>query len=331
VNTVDTLSDYDIRVQRERGDLLAAVDGPIAHGLADNSVTEILVNPDGTVLHDKLFGKMEIQRARMHPARVEGVIATIAGLLKKPLSPEMGGDWTLEGELPFDGSRIEALLPPVSPRGPVLSVRKHRKQGVDGWPALTLDDYDICQSYRETLDRIIEEQLNLLIVGSTSSGKTTFGGAVLNRVTKLYEDDRIVTAEDASELYCESRNYVDLHTTPEVSMRALVKHSVRLRPDRFIIGEVRGIEAIDMITGMGTGHSGFSTVHGPTIAGGLARVHYLTRLDGNATLAPEAIVDAIDYALLMKRDPVSGSRYVADLAKVADFRASRFLTEPVKR
>jgi Flp pilus assembly CpaF family ATPase len=317
--SVDVGSDYAESVRRQREQLMAAVEGPIAEGLAQRDVTEVIAYPNGIVCYDHLYGTLE-RVGDIRRARLEGIIVSIAGLLKKKLN-----EGVLQGELVLDGSRIQAWMPPVSPTGPGLVIRKHRKQGVD-FPALTLDDYDIPPLWRETLETISAERLCLLIVGSTASGKSTFAGAVLNRITTTQPEAAIVTIEDTAELYCSSEYYLPLHSTEDVSQRMLVKTAMRARPDWLILGEVRDEAAIDMIMGLGTGHPGFSTVHGGSIEQGLTRVRQLTRLGGDDTISPEMVSDAIQYALLMRREP-AGPRRVAAMAKVLGWRDGRYQLE----
>lgn len=321
--SVALANDYEERVRRQREALLSVVEGPIADGLARNDVTDVLVDPGGAVWHDHLFGTLERVQPDVRPSRLEAIIRSIAGLLKKDVASGL-----LEGELALDGSRIEACLPPVSLGGPTLVIRKHRKQGVDGWPALTLTDYPMAATFRATLETIVRERLNLLIVGSTSSGKTTFAGAFLNLVSTIYPRDRIVTIEDTAELYCISECRVQLRATEDVSQRDLVRAAMRLRPDRLILGEVRDAAAIDMVMGLTTGHPGFSTVHGETLEHGLARVRQLTRLSGEDAVAPDMVSDAIQYVLLMRRDP-AGPRRVAGMAKVLGWRDGRYQLEHI--
>ena len=320
---VDEPIEHDLRVARERAALYAAVDGVIADGLADASVTEVIVDPNGAVWYDRLYGSLERQRGRDLPSRqVTRIITGIAGMLSKSIR-----DGILEGELLLDGSRIAAWLPPVCP-APSISIRKHRKQGVDGWPALTLEDYELSPLYRRALYMMAEERRNVLIVGSTGSGKSTFAGAFLNAITTLFPTDRIVTIEDTSELYCQAQSWLALHATPTISQRMLLKTAMRARPDRLILGEVRDETAIDMIMGLTTGHAGFSTIHGGSCLHGLTRTLQLTRLNGENTVSPEMISDAIDYVVLMKRD-TSGRRAVADLQRVLCWRKNHYHIEPV--
>jgi len=316
-------NEYEEGVRRQREALLAAVEGPIADGLARDDISEVMVNPDGSVWCDKIFGTLKRVGADIRPARLEAIIRSIAGLLKKSVA---GG--LLEGELVLDGSRVQACLPPVSIGGPTLVIRKHRKQGEAGWPALTIDDYPMPATFRATLETIVAERLNLLIVGSTASGKTTWAGAFLNLVSTMFPTDRIITIEDTAELYCTSECRVQLRATEDVSQRDLVRAAMRLRPDRLILGEVRDEAAIDMIMAATTGHPGFCTVHGETLEHGLTRVRQLTRLTGEDTVAPDMISDAIHYVLLMRREP-AGPRYVAGIAKVLGWSGGRYQLEHI--
>jgi Flp pilus assembly CpaF family ATPase len=316
-------SDYEVGVRRQREALLAAVEGPISDGLAKTDVTEVIVDPDGSVRYDYLYGTLERQHAQVRPAQLERVIVSIAGLLRKKIANGL-----LQGELVLDGSRVQAWLPPVSPAGPSIVIRKHRKQGVDGWPALTVEDYSLPTSFRATLEKIVTERENLLIVGSTASGKTTFAGAFLNLISQSYPHDRIVSIEDTAELYCLSESKLQLHATDDVSQRDLVKTGMRARPDRLILGEVRDEAAIDMIMGLTTGHAGFSTVHGGSLDHGLTRVRQLSRMGGEDTVSPEMISDAIQYVLLMRREP-SGPRRVAGIARVLGWRDGRYQLEHI--
>jgi len=322
---IETLEDYGAGVMRARAALLYAVDGPIAGGLMQAAVTEVIVDPDGSVWYDMLQGSLEerFPAGTIPKARLVGIINGIAGLLGKKIT-----DGVLQGELPLDGSRIQAWLQPIAIDGPSLVIRKHRKQGVAGWPALTLDDYDLSAPHRTVLEYIIRERLNLLIVGSTASGKTTFAGAFLNEISRIYPHDRVVTIEDTAELYCVSPSRLQLHASEKVTLRDLIRTAMRARPDRLVIGEVRGPEAIDMIMGMNTGHPGFSTVHGGSYEGGLTRIRQLCRLSGEDTIAADMIADAIQYVLLMRRVP-SGPRTVAGIAKVCGYRDDRFQLEMV--
>ena len=308
---------HEEAVRRQREALLATVAGPIADGLAQSDVSEVIVDPDGSVQYDRIMGSLETAPGMVSPTRLDAIITQIAGMLgKKTL------DGVLEGELPLDGSRVQAWLPPVSLRGPSLVIRKHRKQGVDGWPALTVDDYVMPATYRAALEQIVHERLNVLVVGSTASGKTTFAGALLRLISDLYPRDRIVTIEDTAELYCAAKSYLALRSTEVISQELLAKTAMRARPDRIVLGEVRDRAAVAMIMGMSTGHAGLSTVHGGSVMQGLVRVQQLTRLGGEDTITPTMIADAIHYVILMAREP-AGPRYVKEIAKVTGWRKKR--------
>ena len=312
-------NEYEEAVRRQRDMLFDAVAGPIADGLALSTVTEVIVDPSGLVWYDYIRGGLVMQVATVEATRLESIITQIAGLLKKKVS-----DGMLEGEFPLDGSRVQAWLPPVSINGASIVIRKHRKQGVAGWPSLSVSDYELSPRLENAIDSIIYERSNVVIAGPTAAGKTTFAGAFLKRVSELCPQDRIVTIEDTAELFCTSKAYLPLHSSDTVTQKQLVKSAMRARPDRLIIGEVRGPEAVDMIQALGTGHAGFSTVHGGSFQQALTRVRQLCA----GALSPDMISDAIQHVILMERKP-SGNRTVAGIGKVLGWDGSRFMFESI--
>ena len=174
---------------------------------------------------------------------------------------------------------------------------------------IELDDYDMPGSYSRTIhDEIWMRRLNLLVVGGTSSGKTTWMRAFLRPIERVM---RIVSIEDTSELRLDPESCVALHATPLVSQLRLVKIAMRLRPDRLVIGEIRDEAARAMIQSFGTGHPGCCTVHGGTLKQGLVRVQQLSGMEVGM------IADVIHYAILMERDPITGKRAPTDFARVS--------------
>src|SRR5213076_734870 len=182
-----------------------------------------------------------------------------------------------------DGSRVNAVIPPLSLSGPLITIRKFSRR------RLTLEDMikmgTLSQETVEFLQRCIKAQLNMLISGGTGSGKTT----LLNALSaSIPDEERIVTIEDAAELQLNQRHVLRLESRPkniegegEVPIRDLVRNSLRMRPDRIVVGEVRGAEALDMLQAMNTGHDGsLSTVHANTPRDALARVATMVLMAG---------------------------------------------------
>lgn len=323
-----TVSGRDEHRQRRHAELARVFGGEIGDLLACADTTEVLVNPDGQVYVDRIHAGMEPIGVRLHPDDVMNAIMTVAGELNATIDREH--PW-LQGELPLDGSRLQAWIPPLT-TAPTLVIRKHRRQGVDGVPALRIEDYirdgSMPEAFAEHLRSAVRDHLNVLIVGSTSSGKTTFGGAYLNLITELCPNDRIITIEDTFELYCSSPNRVALRESPHASMRLLLQQSLRARPDRIIFGEVRNEAAHDLVMAWNTGHNGgFCTTHANGIADAMQRIETLVELAGYP-LAPRRIANAVQIVINMQRAS-NGARRVEEFAYVRGWRNGEYLLESV--
>ena len=311
--------------RRRRGELERVFGGVIGEALADPRVTDLLVNPDGAIYVDRHFEGMVRLSERLSPEAIENAIITAASALGVTVDEKSP---VLQGELPLDGSRLHALIPPCVP-GPMLVIRKHRKQGVDDVPALVIKDYvrdDLIPSnYVEPLRNAVASRENVLIVGGTGSGKTTFGGAYLNLITEIAPDDRIVTIEDTYELYCVALNRVPLRETPARSMRQLLKDSLRLRPDRIIFGEVRDASAHDLIMAWNTGHNGgFCTLHANSVRESFGRLEALVQ-QANIPVNPTYIASAIQLVVGMQRERTGRHRRrVTELAYVRGVAKGEF-------
>jgi P-type conjugative transfer ATPase TrbB len=305
----------DEQQARRRQELERVFGGAIGAALADPAVVEVMVNPDGQLWVDRLLGGVEATNVVLDERDVLNTVITVAGELGAVVDDE---NPTLQGELPLDGSRLQAWIPPVV-RRPTLNIRKHRRQGVDGVPALTLADYlaagTIPANYVAILRSAVIERKNVIIVGGTSSGKTTFGGAYLNLISELCPDDRIITIEDTYELYCVSKHVVALRESRHVSMRKLLQQTLRARPDRIIFGEVRNEAAHDLMMAWNTGHSGgFCTIHANGVRDALSRIEQLVQLAGVPPIR-EAIASAVDLIVALKRG-ADGQRRVVELGLV---------------
>jgi P-type conjugative transfer ATPase TrbB len=246
--------------------------GPaIATWLEDPAVVEVMLNPDGHLWVDRLTEGLVDTGQRMSAADGERIVRLVAhhvGAEVHPSSPRVSA------ELPETGERFEGLIPPVV-AAPAFAIRK---------PAVavfTLDDYVatniITTRQADFLRDSIALRRNVLIAGGTSTGKTTLVNALLAEVAKT--SDRVVLIEDTRELQCRARNLVALRTKDGVaSLSDLVRSSLRLRPDRIPIGEVRGAEALDLLKAWGTGHpGGIGTIHAGSALGALRRLDQLVQ------------------------------------------------------
>jgi pilus assembly protein CpaF len=269
-------------VERERliNDILDEVFGlgPLEGLMHDPTISDILVNGPHTVYLER-FGKLEptdvVFADDAHVMQIIQRIASQVGRRADEMSP------MVDARLP-DGSRVNAILPPLSLEGPVLSVRRF---GVRlNWEDL-LDNATMTPEILEVLRAAVESRISILISGGTGSGKTT----LLNTLSRFIpRDERMVTIEDSAELKLQQPHVIRLETRPanmegqgEVKQRDLVRNALRMRPDRIIVGEVRGPEALDMLQAMNTGHEGsLTTIHANDTRDALTRLEMMVMLAG---------------------------------------------------
>ena len=287
--------------------LRTALGPAIAAWLEDPVVVEVMLNPDGRLWVDRLSGGLADTGERLAAADGERIVRLVAhhvGAEVHPASPRVSA------ELPETGERFEGLLPPVV-TAPVFAIRK---------PAIavfTLEDYvavgTMAEVQAETLREAVRERRNILVAGGTSTGKTTLANALLAEVAKT--TDRVVLIEDTRELQCSSPNLVALRTRDGVaSLSDLVRASLRLRPDRIPIGEVRGAEALDLLKAWGTGHpGGVGTIHAGTALGALRRLEQLIQ-EAVVTVPRALIAETIDVIAVLSGRGVD--RRLTELVRV---------------
>jgi type IV secretion system protein VirB11 len=281
---------------RRRAMLRTAMGPTIAAALADPATQEIMVNPDGMLRLDRLGeGRIETE-TRFDPAQVERIIRLVASHARTEVhanAPIVSAELPPHGE--GAGERFEGVLPPVS-LAPCLSIRK---------PAArihTLADY-VADGIMTTeaarlLSTAVVHRKNILVAGGTSSGKTTLANALLAEMGQL--DERVILIEDTRELQCAAPDVVALRTRAgSVSMADLVRSTLRLRPDRIIVGEVRGAEALDMLKAWNTGHpGGIATVHANSAPAALTRLEQLVQ-ESVVTVPRRLIAEAIEIVVFI--------------------------------
>lgn len=285
--------------------------GPIVgEALTDPAVVEIVLNPDGTLWIERAGEPMACAGA-MDPDKGRLVISLVASALGTTVTPERP---VVEGELPTDGSRFEGLMPPIV-AAPSFSIRKRCSKIV------SLAEYVASgimpASVREMLMQSVTERRNVLVVGGTGTGKTTLVNGIIQSMADLCPADRLVIIEDTSELQSASPNTVFLRSSDHVSIRDLVRATMRLRPDRILVGEVRGGEALDLLKAWNTGHSGgVATVHANGAGAGLIRLEQLIS-EASASPMQTLIGEAVDLVLYLRR--TRAGREVAQVARVHGF------------
>jgi type IV secretion system protein VirB11 len=305
--------------------LRTALGPAIARFLEDPAVVEVMLNPDGRLWVDRLSDGLSDTGERLSAADGERIVRLVAHHVGAEVHDRRP---RVSAELPETGERFEGLLPPVV-TAPVFAIRK---------PAVavfTLDDYFaagiMTADQAAILRQAVASRANILVAGGTSTGKTTLTNALLAEVAKT--TDRVIVIEDTRELQCLAQNIVAMRTKDGVAtLSDLVRSSLRLRPDRIPIGEVRGSEALDLLKAWGTGHpGGIGTIHAGTALGALRRLEQLIQ-EAVATVPRALIAETIDLVAVLSGR--GSARRLAELARVdglaadTDYRLSRATQPP---
>jgi len=325
----------DAKLRRELGET-------ILRALADGRTEDLVLNPDSR-LWVKRQGEVFQCIGEMPPAQAQTAMGTIAAQKGTVINHDRP---ILETELPIDGSRFEGLMPPVVSR-PTFAIRQRPRR------IFTLDDYEQAGilsdsqdpinrrrwrndfqnavrnlSHAEVIRAAIAEKKNILIVGSTGSGKTTLVNAILEALIKLAPHDRVISIEDTIELQCPVENYVDLRAVGNVTMLDCLRACMRLKPTRIVVGEVRGAEAHVMLKAWNTGHpGGVATVHANDALSGLVRLESLV---AEATSAPmqSLIAEAVDLVVFIDEEAdLAAGRKVRQLLLVNGYENGRYSVE----
>lgn len=288
--------------------------------LEEPSVVEIMLNPDGALWVERQGEPMR-RVGDMQDAAAEALIATVAAMMKTTVTRE---NPILECELPGDGSRFEALIPPIVAR-PSFTIRRKATR------VFTLADYvaagTMTEAQRQVIENSIVQRKNILVVGGTGTGKTTLTNAILDGMAALAAGDRIVTIEDTNELQCNAENVVPLRATDQVDMQRLLKATMRLRPDRIVVGEVRGKEALALLKAWNTGHpGGVATVHANDGLGGLLRLETLVA-EGSLNPMPQTIAAAVNTVIVIAKTP--NGRRITEVLQVHGWDGQNYLTSNI--
>lgn len=294
-------------LERRKAMLKTAFGPVIADALAEPQVVEVMVNPDGRLWLDRLDTGRHDTGTVLQWSEVERIIRLVASHIRLEVHERSP---IVSAELPETGERFEGLIPPVA-AGPCFSIRKPARL------VHRLDDYVdhgiMAPEVAAWLKEAVLARGNIVVVGGTSSGKTTLVNALLAEIAT--SNERVVILEDTRELNCAAADCVKLRTKPGVvSLSDLVRSTMRLRPDRIVVGEVRGAEALDMLKAWNTGHpGGLTTVHANSARGALYRLEQLVQ-EAVVTVPRRLIAEAIDILVFLEGR--GSARRVTEVVKV---------------
>ncbi len=289
--------------------------------LYDEKIIEIMLNPDGR-LHYERIGEGKVATDVYIPAEQSENIVKLVASFKNHVANEEHPE--VSAELPFQGARFQGWLSPVVTRA-CFSIRRR------AIAVFTLKQYveqgALTQEEAESLRRAVHERKNIVVVGGTGSGKTTFCNALLAELQG--SQDRILVIEDLPELQVEVEDLVTMTTTTSVTMRDLVKGSLRMRPDRIVIGEVRDGSALDLLKAWNTGHpGGVCTIHANSVESAPYRFEDLIQ-EAVVTVPRTLILQAIDLIVFIARDR-TGKRKITDLVELSGYENNQYLLKPYK-
>jgi P-type conjugative transfer ATPase TrbB len=299
--------------------MLRTAMGPaIAAALEDPEVVEILLNPDGSLWLDRLGTGREPSGLSLSASDAERIIRLVAAHVRAEVH---AGAPILSAELPDTGERFEGVLPPIV-RAPTFAIRKRAVAVIT--LAAYVAEAILTAAQATYLRQAVRERQNILIAGGTSTGKTTLANALLHEIAAT--GDRVIVLEDTVELQCCADDHVPLRTRAGVvSMAELVRSTLRLRPDRIVIGEVRGGEALDLLKAWGTGHpGGIATIHAGSAEGALVRLEQLI-LEAAVTVPRPLIAQAVNVIVYIAGR--GRARRVDDIVRVTGLTASGYRLE----
>jgi P-type conjugative transfer ATPase TrbB len=301
------------RLMRDMGaELLAA--------LADPRTVELMLNADGCLWQERLGEGMR-RIGEMRSAKAEAIIKTVAAALDQVVNKTHP---LVEGELPLDGSRFAGQVPPIV-SAPTFAIRKR------AIAVFTLDQYVeagiMTERHGEALRSAVRQHRNILVTGGTGSGKTTLVNAIINEMVCANPDERVCIIEDTGEIQCTARNRIQYHTALDVPMTTLLKVILRMRPDRILVGEVRGAEALDLLDAWNTGHEGgAATLHANSALAGLTRLKSLISRNQAAPSEIEPLIGEVVHLIVHIARAPHGRR-VQEIHEISGYAAGHYLSK----
>ena len=301
------------KLERDMGDLLLGA-------LYDSKTVDLMVNPDGKVWQERLGERMKCI-GTIRATQAEAIIKTVAAYHGKEVTRTSP---YVEGEFPLDGSRFSGQLPPIV----AAATFDIRKKAV---AVFTLEQYVeagiMTRAQHEVLKRVVREHRNILVLGGTGSGKTTLVNAIIHEMVISNPYERVTILEDLNEVQCAAENFVKYQTSLDVDMTKLLKITLRMRPDRILVGEVRGAEAMDLLDSWNTGHpGGAATIHANDVMGGLTRLSSLVSRNPSAPRFIEPLIgEAVQVVVHIAR--TSTGRQVQEILEVSGYADGKYITK----
>lgn len=309
--------------QRQRRSLTSHLQrAGILEPLQDDNVIELMLNPDGN-LWVEAFGKPMYCHGRVSPADANVIIRAIAHYHEEIIDREKP---ILECELPLDGSRFEGVVPPLVPQ-PSFTIRKKATR------VFTLADYVaggiMSAPQRNAIERAIAARKNILVVGGTGSGKTTLVNAFIEAMVQHDDSDRFIILEDTNEIQCSAKNAVIMRTaeSASVGMQRLLRVTLRYRPDRILVGEVRGGEALDLLKAWNTGHpGGTATIHANSALLGLERLEQCIE-EVTPNVNRKVIASTINIVVFIRK--TAKGREIKEIIEVLGYENGNYIVKAI--
>lgn len=294
----------------------------LLEALHDPKTIDILLNEDGTLWIERQGQRLQrLDDLYLRRAQAQAILETVAGYHGKEITKNSP---LLEGEFPIDGSRFAGQLGPVV-SSPVFAIRKKPIE------VYTLAQYVEAKIMTAAQAQLIRDAIaahkNILIIGGTGSGKTTLVNAIIQAMVDNDPLERFVIIEDTGEIQCTAENYVQYHTTIDVSMTMLLKTTLRMRPDRILVGEVRGEEALDLLDAWNTGHpGGAATLHANSASEGLTRLKSLVSRNMSAPSEIEPLIGEVVHVVVHIAKTPDGTRRIQGILEVSGYVNGHYKT-----
>lgn len=316
------MHDVDESRQRVLDKLKKELGATVRGALEDPEVVDVILNPDGKLWVNRLGKGKTFTGEVMLPHMALSMLGTVATLLQTEINRE---NPILQGELPIDGSRIEGVIPPIT-AAPVFAIRK---KAAAVFPlSAYVDQGRMTEEQKEIIQKAIRERKNVLICGGTGSGKTTLGNAILRELAEQCPSERAVILEDTVELQCALEDKTELRTWGKIKLTTLLHATLRLLPDRIIVGEIRGAEVLDLLKSWNTGHpGGFATVHANDALSALTRLELLM-IEADVPPNPRLIAEAVDIVVFFTKAARIGPK-LQEIIEVLGFENGNYQTRRI--